>query len=117
MLEPPPSLLCPVTLAVFADPVVLVETGHSFERAAIERHLSRFNTCPATLLTLEDKTLVVNHQLRKACQEFQETQKHLVRIQSALRTALVALLHCSLRHREMGLWDEAIARCNEGKSP
>ena len=116
MLEPPPSFLCPITLAVFADPVVLVATGQSFERGAIQKHLQHFNTCPATLLRLQDKTFVANHQLRKAIQEFQETQQRMVRIQSALRTSLVALLHCSRCHREMGLWEEAIARCNEGES-
>jgi SUMO ligase MMS21 Smc5/6 complex component len=75
MLEPPPSFLCPITLAVFADPVVLVATGQSFERVAIQKHLQHFNTCPATLLRLHDKTFVANHQLRKVCVQMKNRRK------------------------------------------
>jgi SUMO ligase MMS21 Smc5/6 complex component len=75
MLEPPPSFLCPITLAVFADPVVLVATGQSFERVAIQKHLQHFNTCPATLLRLQDKTFVANHQLRKVCVQMKNRRK------------------------------------------
>jgi len=37
--EPPADLLCPITHALFRDPV-LAASGHMFERAAIQRHLS-----------------------------------------------------------------------------
>jgi ubiquitin-conjugating enzyme E2 D/E len=54
--EPPPELLCPLTLQLFQDPVLAKPTGIHYERNAILTHLrhgnsfdpvymSRFNTC------------------------------------------------------------------------
>jgi len=40
----------------------------------------------------------------------------MVSVQAALRISLIALLHSSIRHREMGDWEESIARCNEAMS-
>lgn len=107
LLEAPSAFCCPITLQPMEDPVVLRQTGQSYERRAIEQHLRRFSTCPCTLLRLDkDKTFVQNHQLRKAIQEFHETQLHTANIQSALRISLVALLQCSIRHREFGSFEE-----------
>ena len=36
----PESLLCPITLHLFDDPVVLVADGCTYSRAAIEEHLA-----------------------------------------------------------------------------
>lgn len=121
------------------EQVVLRQTGQSYERAALEKHLSRHSTCPSTGIILHrDKSFVSNHQLRKSIQEFQETQRRMTKIQPALKISLIALLHCSARycsqlysikrtifslntsnigrHRELGSWEEAIARCNEALS-
>ena len=43
----PPDFLCPITMCLMRDPVIL-ETGHSFERLAIQRHLATKNTNPIT---------------------------------------------------------------------
>ena len=43
----PPDFLCPITMCLMRDPVIL-ETGHSFERQAIQRHLATKNTNPIT---------------------------------------------------------------------
>ena len=43
----PPDFRCPSTMCSMRDPVIL-ETGHSFERQAIQRHLARNNTNPVT---------------------------------------------------------------------
>jgi len=44
----PPTFFCPIALTLFRDPVML-PTGQSYERAAIERWLAAGNaTCPAT---------------------------------------------------------------------
>lgn len=42
------SLTCPLTRDVFTDPVVLLETGHTYERAAILQWLQRSASCPLT---------------------------------------------------------------------
>ncbi|GIL46838.1 hypothetical protein Vafri_3711 [Volvox africanus] len=47
-LELPDDYRCPITLQVMSDPVKLVESGHSFERKAIEQHLAISCTNPLT---------------------------------------------------------------------
>ena len=47
-IEEPDHLLCPITHVMFRDPVVLMESGHTYERAAIERHLQDHRTDPLT---------------------------------------------------------------------
>ena len=37
----PEELLCPITRAVFRDPVVVVDSGHTYERSAILSHFER----------------------------------------------------------------------------
>ncbi|PNH01967.1 putative E3 ubiquitin-protein ligase, partial [Tetrabaena socialis] len=45
--SPPHDYCCPITLCVMCDPVT-VESGHTFERQAIMRHLATSNTNPLT---------------------------------------------------------------------
>ena len=40
----PPDLLCPITYQLLEDPVMLVDSGQTYERAAIEEWLCRGNT-------------------------------------------------------------------------
>ena len=53
---------CPLTGQVMTDPVILVGTGYSFERSAIEAHLRDSGTDPMSHrpLTQEDRRLVRN---------------------------------------------------------
>ena len=37
----PEELLCPITRSVFRDPVIIVESGHTYERSAILAHFER----------------------------------------------------------------------------
>ena len=37
----PEELLCPITRTVFRDPVVVVDSGHTYERSAILEHFER----------------------------------------------------------------------------
>jgi hypothetical protein len=46
---PPANLVCPITRCLFEDPVIVVETGHTYERRAIEEHfLVNGSTNPLT---------------------------------------------------------------------
>ena len=47
-VEEPGHLMCPITHEMFRDPVVLVESGHTYEREAIERCLREHGTDPLT---------------------------------------------------------------------
>ncbi len=62
----PDFALCPITQEVMRDPVILKDTGHSYEKIAIERWLSTCSTDPLTNQRIGDKTLIPNHGLRTA---------------------------------------------------
>ena len=66
---PPTEYLCPITQEVMADPVSTAD-GHTYERAAIERWLSKGKrTSPLTGAVLESTALIPNHALRKLIEE------------------------------------------------
>ena len=39
----PEELMCPITHAMFRDPVMVVESGHTYERSAILEHFEQRN--------------------------------------------------------------------------
>lgn len=63
------SLECPITHEVMSDPVILITTGQTYERKAIEVWLSTHDTDPVTGEKLMSKTVVPNLALRTLCQE------------------------------------------------
>ena len=66
----PPSFFCPITFDLFKDPVILGNTGHTFERAAITDWLESNTTDPLSNESLTDTTLVVNFALRDAINDY-----------------------------------------------
>jgi hypothetical protein len=65
-LQTPSDFLCPISGGLMVQPVLLVETGHSYEAAHIRRWLDSHNTCPISRKQLASKQLVVNYNLKKA---------------------------------------------------
>jgi hypothetical protein len=63
--QPPKEYLCPISQQVMINPVVLIETGHSYEAANITRWLDMHSTCPMTGLKLHSKQLSSNRALRQ----------------------------------------------------
>jgi hypothetical protein len=63
--QPPKEYLCPISQKVMINPVLLIETGHSYEAANITRWLDMHSTCPITGLKLHSKQLSSNRALRK----------------------------------------------------
>jgi hypothetical protein len=68
----PDALRCPITQDVMVDPVMVTETGHTYERSAIEQWLRTRNTDPTTNVQLTSKTLIPNHSLRSTIEGFLE---------------------------------------------
>jgi len=68
--EVPDAFCCPILLEVMSDPVFLIETGHTFERSAIEDHLKRCNRGPLCGMQLKSKTLMPNFALRQAIEAY-----------------------------------------------
>ncbi|KAG8373651.1 hypothetical protein BUALT_Bualt11G0046400 [Buddleja alternifolia] len=60
----PPLFRCPISLDLLKDPVTLC-TGQTYDRCYIEKWLSSGHlTCPVTMQTLPDCSMVPNHTLR-----------------------------------------------------
>ena len=58
------GLICPITLDIMVDPVILVETGQSYSKAALVRWLAQNDTDPISNNKLTDKTIRDNHVLK-----------------------------------------------------
>lgn len=70
--DPPPELLCPISHAVFLDPV-LTSAGHVYERSYIEAHLARgASTDPLTREPLAGGGLTPVHSIRGRALEYRE---------------------------------------------
>ena len=63
----PDHLLCPITREMFRDPVMVLESGHTYEREAIEQHLKNHRTDPLTRARI-DTAPVTNMNTRNAVQ-------------------------------------------------
>lgn len=57
---------CPITGSVMTDPVIVVDTGHTYERGAIQTWFSKRSTCPVSGVRCPHKRLMPNWALRTA---------------------------------------------------
>ncbi|VFR02062.1 unnamed protein product [Cuscuta campestris] len=59
-LKVPPYFLCPLSLALMLDPVI-VSSGQTYERSSIQKWMGQgLNTCPQTRLKLSHSNLIPN---------------------------------------------------------
>ncbi|KAJ0439417.1 putative adaptor protein Cbl domain superfamily [Helianthus annuus] len=71
-LEPLQSFYCPITREVMVDPVETA-SGHTFERAAIEKWLADgSNFCPLTMIPLDKSSLRPNKTLKQSIEEWKD---------------------------------------------
>ena len=76
----PHDFSCPIRKVIMIDPYML-ETGHSYEKAAIAEWLEANNTCPVSNKVLKTKDLVRNHALRNSIETW--AAKHRVKLGAA----------------------------------
>lgn len=64
--EPPNEYMCPISADLMDDPVVVLETVQTYDRAHIERWFATGHlTDPLTGLNLSSTALAPNHELRR----------------------------------------------------
>lgn len=84
-LEPPPSFICPISLQLMSDPVLLLETQQTYDRESIEGWFRLGEcTCPVTRKRLFRTEYVSNLALRNAIEEWVELQLGELRKQQGL---------------------------------
>ena len=67
--DEPEELLCPITRTMFRDPVVAVDSGHTYERSAILLHFRRSGPKdPLTRRTLNSTKVMTNWAMRNVVQ-------------------------------------------------
>ena len=67
--EPPNEYLCPITMMLMKEPVLLSD-GFTYEKSAIENWLKGHNKSPMTNGVLESTVLTPNRQLKKLIDDF-----------------------------------------------
>ena len=68
----PNEYLCPITLELMKDPVIL-EDGHVYEKTAIQIWFKKNNTNPLTKKVVNRNTLISCHAIRNMIQDFIKT--------------------------------------------
>jgi leucine-rich repeat protein SHOC2 len=67
----PDVLMCPITRTMFRDPVIAVESGHTYERNAILSHFERNGAKdPLTGLALSSTRVMTNWAVRQFAQDW-----------------------------------------------
>jgi len=73
----PASFFCPISHELMKDPVIVVETGQTYERSRIEQWLKDNSRDPLTNQQLHKRNLTPNIALRDTIEDFKKT--HVVR--------------------------------------
>lgn len=66
--------VCSITTEPFQDPVI-IETGHTYERAAIEEWWDSERTCPNSGVTVKSTSMIPNRNVRDAILWIQTEQE------------------------------------------
>lgn len=72
--QAPPSFICPVTLDLMEDPVIVLDSMQTVSRAAARQWFSLgHNRCPVTNVTLKTCKMIPNRALRAAVLEWRQS--------------------------------------------
>jgi len=71
----PPSFICPISTEIMTDPVILVETGTTYDRIYIQEWLQNHDSDPSTGLKLNSKEILPVLALKNAIEEWTDTLK------------------------------------------
>mmetsp|Transcript_31253 Transcript_31253/g.72301 ORF Transcript_31253/g.72301 Transcript_31253/m.72301 type:complete len:722 (+) Transcript_31253:53-2218(+) len=72
--------LCPISMQIMQDPVIVSGSGNTYDRKSIERHFQHYRRDPLNNIELrktDDRRLIPNNQLRSQIREAEISQIHL----------------------------------------
>lgn len=71
----PDGFLCPITLSLMENPVILVDSGQTYEKESITQWLQSNKVDPITKIPISNMQLVPNYSLKRAITEWKEKNK------------------------------------------
>jgi ankyrin repeat protein len=112
-VEIPDDIICPITSHIMTDPVMLVESGNTYEREAIFAWLKTKKSDPLTNEVISNPTIAPNHMAKKLIASFLEKQRaihpHIVQ-ETYLPASLVQTLITALEKNEINLFKETLKK-------
>lgn len=108
----PDDYLCPISLDLMRDPVI-VATGQTYERGNIQKWLEENRTCPKTSQILPHTTLTPNFVLRSLIHQWCEANGLEVAVTGSASGA--ALYSSDLPNGERGTIDDLVEQLRSGQ--
>ncbi|PPD83760.1 hypothetical protein GOBAR_DD19311 [Gossypium barbadense] len=103
----PHEFLCPITLEVMRDPVIIA-SGQTFERESIQKWFdSNHRTCPKTRERLGHLSLAPNHALKNLITQWRETNNY----KSPNTEGLASPQGSSIKQEEISSLVEELSSC------
>ena len=72
MVEPPDDYLCPISYKLMEEPIIVTQSGWTYERTEIEHWIKKNGTDPNTRQECTVNDLIPNRTLRDAIERWKE---------------------------------------------
>ena len=111
--EIPEDIICPITSHIMTDPVILMESGNTYEREAILKWLTLKKTDPLTNEAISDDTIAPNRTVKRMIVSFLDkqiaTNPHISH-QTYLPESLIQRLIAAMEKNEINLFKETLQK-------
>ena len=111
--EIPEDIICSITHQIMTDPVMLVESGNTYEREALLKWLRLKRTDPLTNKGINDDTIAPNHTVKRMIVSFLDkqiaTNPHISH-QTYLPESLIQRLIAAMEKNEINLFKETLQK-------
>lgn len=101
--SPSQCFICPITMEEMSEPVLVVETGQTVDRHALEEWLVDHNTCPVTGVDLKSTKYTINFALKSAIEAWKTEVEPLEEewsMREAQLASLVEPLHAAIAEKD-----------------
>ena len=112
-VEIPDDIICPITSHIMTDPVMLTESGNTYEREAILKWLKVKKTDPLTNEAISDETIAPNRTVKRMIQSFLDKQRASnpnISHQTYLPESLIETLITALEKNDIALFKETLKK-------
>lgn len=112
-LEIPEDIICPITHQIMTDPVILVESGNTYEREAILKWLKTRKSDPATNEPISDEAIAPNRAIKRMIVSFLDKQKKInpqITDETYLPESLIQTLLTAMQKKDQKLFSEILQK-------